>query len=114
MNWKKINDIILSVCVLLVVAWVGKELIFTETKTSVYSVEAVSVDSDKYGYQIMKDERIVIMQPFVPGVSGKRYFSSPDDALRVGRLVCKRLEADEDYSVTPEDIKQLGVYSFTE
>lgn len=77
-----------------------------------YTVEVIEVDSNKYGYQIKQDERVLIMQPFVPGIPGKWYFEFPEDAIEVGKLVIKRLEAGIAFSITTEDMKRLGINSF--
>jgi len=78
-----------------------------------YTVETLQIDSNKYGYEIKQDERVVIMQPFVPCMPGKMYFESPEDAIQVGTLVAERLEAGVNFSITMDDMKKLGITSFT-
>lgn len=57
----------------------------------------------------MRDERIVIAQPFVPGLSGEHGFDTASDALRVGELVRERLVNGEDFTVTRDDLQRLEI-----
>lgn len=115
MSWKKnkyiLFFIILCVCV------VGVSIGYHQLKPDqgkVSIVEVLEVETGKYGYKIIQGERTVIMQPFVPGISGKRFFACPEDARKVGELVCKRMLAGIELSVTPGDLEQLGIISFIE
>ena len=114
MNWKKSKFIFFTIFGLVFYYVFGiQHEALTGKELPDYTVELLQLDTNKYGYQIKQDERILITQPFVPGISGKFYFHSPEDAMRVGKLVIKRLEAGAAFSITPEDIKRLGINSFT-
>ena len=102
--------IILFVCVIGIA--VGYQ--FMNNSHSDYVVKVFEVDTNKFGYKIMRDERTVVMQPFVPGIPGKRFFASPDDARRVGELVRGRLDTGQEFSITPEDLQQLEILSFAD
>lgn len=115
MSWKKSNIIFITVFILIICCVFGIHIESqNDEEPPGYSVEILNIDSDKYGYKIKQNERVVILQPFVPGVPGKQYFRSSGEALRVGRLVCKRLADGRDFSVTPDDLEQLKIRSFTE
>lgn len=111
MNLKK-NSIIIILFICAIGAAIGYH--FTNNSQSDYVVKVFEIDADKFGYKIMRDERTVVMQPFVPGIAGKRFFASPDDARRVGELVRERLETGQEFSITPKDLQQLEILSFVE
>lgn len=112
MNSKK-NRIIIILFVCVIGVAVSYQF-FMDNSHSGYMVKVFEIDADKFGYKIMRDERTVVMQPFVPGIPGKRFFASPDDARRVGELVCERLEEGQEFSITPEDLQQLKILSFAD
>lgn len=94
------------------ILWMHSEGITRKKKPS-YTVEALTIDSTQYGYIIKQNERVFIVQSFIPGTPGKLHFQSPDDAIRVGELVAERLKAEINFSITPKDLESLGVLSFT-
>ncbi|MCS3100691.1 DUF4907 domain-containing protein [Bacteroides ovatus] len=42
---------------------------------NIYRLEVTQIEGSGYGYKIYERERLIIVQPFIPVVSGKRYFS---------------------------------------
>jgi Domain of unknown function (DUF4907) len=62
-----------------------------------------------WGYNIMTDEKIYIMQEYMPGVPGKQGFKSADDALMVGNLVVKRISSNQMPMITQRDLDSLGL-----
>ena len=65
--------------------------------------------SEGWGYRILKDNRIYIDQPFIPGVSGKRPFPDRKSALTAAGIVRDKLLKGEIPVLTPEDLKKAGV-----
>jgi hypothetical protein len=112
MSWKKIS-VVLSVIVLClcIAGFTGRRLI--HGKTPDLTVEVYRVDDNGYGYKIIRGERLFIVQPFIPGIPGEQRFRTSEDARRVGELVLERLESGQICSITPEDLDQLGIKSFT-
>lgn len=111
MNWKKIS-IISSVIVLCVclAGLAGYRLM--QHKEDGLTVEVYQVSDNSYGYKIIQNERPLIVQPFIPGISQKQPFTTPDDARRVGEWVRKRMKAGEVYSITPEELNRLGIKTY--
>ena len=65
---------------------------------------------NRYCLEVIKlDKQTVIYQPFVPVLSQRKPFKTPDEAAKVGDLVLERLESGQDFSVTEEDLKSLGI-----
>lgn len=78
-------------------------------EVSLYELDIIEVEKDKYGYKITRNKQIVIYQPFIPGLSERAHFLNPQEARRVGSLVKERLERNKNVSVTKEDLKKLGI-----
>ena len=79
-------------------------------KRNRYCLEVIKLDKDQgYGYTIKQGKQTVIYQPFVPVLSQRKPFKTPDEAAKVGVLVLERLESGQDFSVTEEDLKSLGI-----
>ena len=54
-------------------------------------------------------ERLIIVQPFIPVVSGKRPFQSVQDAQCIGNLVLERIKAGNEFAISKADLDNLGV-----
>ena len=79
-------------------------------KRNRYCLEVIKLDKDQgYGYTIKQGKQTVIYQPFVPVLSQRKPFKTPDEADIVGDLVLELLESGQDLSVTEEDLKSLGI-----
>ncbi|MGO4919697.1 DUF4907 domain-containing protein [Maribacter spongiicola] len=64
---------------------------FTNETQSFHS-QVVNLN-DGYGYQIMRGEKIVILQEFIPGFTGKQKFVNEAQALKIADLVIAKIEA---------------------
>jgi len=63
-----------------------------------------------WGYSITKkDGKVMINQPFIPGIQGQQPFSTKRDAAKVGRMVKMKLRKGEIPSITPEELKKAGI-----
>ena len=60
-------------------------------------------------YKIYERERLIIVQPFIPVVSGKRPFQSVQDAQCIGNLVLERIKAGNEFAISKADLDNLGV-----
>lgn len=115
----------ISVIVLLITSWVccGNNLqtaIISTCKSVSYSpVEnkkdsltyTILINQDKtYGYDILKNGKVLIHQASIPGVSGNKGFDSKNNAQKVAVLVIKKIRKGEmPPTVTKEELKKLGV-----
>ena len=63
-----------------------------------------------WGYDILKDGRLLFHQNIMPGVSGYRVFRSKDDALAVGKVMYERLLAGQPVAITEKEMRDLHVY----
>lgn len=85
---------------------------YTHQDKHAYHVEVVKVEPSGYGYKILQGKKTIIYQPFVPALGHKQSFVSGEDADKVGKLVRNRIEAGKDFSVSMDDIRQLGLSGY--
>jgi hypothetical protein len=67
--------------------------------------------SDGWGYQIIIKEKVLIDQPFIPGLPGKKAFPDKKSAARTGKIVLERLINHQSPTITKEDFKEIGLDS---
>jgi hypothetical protein len=72
--------------------------------------EVISL-KDGYGYQILKGEKILILQEFIPGLPGKQTFRTEKQALSVANLVLSKLEKGQSPILVPSDLSKLKISS---
>lgn len=63
-----------------------------------------------WGYDILKDKKLLIHQNIIPGLSGKRVFRSKEDAVAVGKVVYDRMLAGQTPTVTEKEMRDMHVY----
>ncbi|WP_312900405.1 DUF4907 domain-containing protein [Chryseobacterium taichungense] len=61
-----------------------------EKKNNTFDVK-VTRQKSGYGYQILKERKIVINQPFIPAVQGEKAFKNEADAKKTALLVVKKI-----------------------
>lgn len=107
MNMKKNKRISSVGCiVLLLLCGFVYEYMHTANK---FHLEVIQVENNGFGYKIYEKERLIIIQPFVPTISGKRAFKNKQDAGSVGSLVLERIKAGEDFAISNADLNNLGI-----
>lgn len=98
--------LVACVCFSIVFVWNNKDF---DCKEQPYRLEIVKVAPAGYGYHIFKGEKLLIKQPFIPAVSGRKTFESAEDAGRVGSLVIKRMNKGEYFTISESDLVEQGV-----
>jgi hypothetical protein len=77
---------------------------------SVYSLKLITVENNTWCYDIYKNNKLLIHQTSIPGLSGKYGFKSKSDAEKVGRLVIEKLTKGEmPPTVTNDELNKLNV-----
>ena len=76
---------------------------------NIYRLEVTQIEGSGYGYKIYERERLIIVHPFIPVVSGKRPFQSVQDAQCIGNLVLERIKAGNEFAISKADLDNLGV-----
>jgi hypothetical protein len=62
-----------------------------------------------WGYYVTTKERIVIRQPFIPAVEGRKPFASRHDARKAGKIVLEKITAGKDPSVSADELSEAGI-----
>lgn len=65
-------------------------LISCEKKNNTFDVKITKQESG-YGYQILKEKKVLINQPFIPAIQGEKTFKNEADAQKTALLVIKKI-----------------------
>lgn len=57
-----------------------------------------------YGYVVVYGADTLIYQPYIPAIGEKTAFTSEEDALKIGTLVCRKLAEKQPPTVSREEI----------
>lgn len=76
----------------------------------VYEIITTELPDKGFGYQILKDGKLIIDQQQIPAVQGNQYFSSEEAARRTGELALKKIK-DQMFppTISTEELDSLGV-----
>lgn len=77
-----------------------------EENKSIYNVE-VFKSGNGWGYQIKSDEKILILQTYMPCVRGNIPFPDKNSALKTGKLVMTKMMNLEDPTITMEELNTI-------
>ena len=62
-----------------------------------------------YGYVVVYGADTLIYQPYIPAIGEKIAFATKEDALKVAKLVCRKLDEKQSPSISKEEITMLGI-----
>ena len=62
-----------------------------------------------YGYVVVYGADTLIYQPYIPAMGSKVAFATAEDALKVGELVCRKLDEKKSPGISKDEITVLGV-----
>ena len=65
---------------------------------------------DGWGYNILADGKVHIHQPFMPAVPGRQEFKTEEDAMKVGRLVVKKITENLSPTISLKELDSMGLY----
>lgn len=101
--WKRISAlaIVIGIIGLLAFAKVAGQTSWT------YRV--IEVDGG-YGYEILRDQKVMIHQDCMPSVSGRQPFESKKRADQVAQVVLSKLKKGEGPTVSMEEIKKMPAH----
>ncbi|MBU9019598.1 DUF4907 domain-containing protein [Bacteroides fragilis] len=105
MNMKKNKSILwltLAICMLI------SFFLYHRHEACRYSLQIIETENEGgYGYQILCGDRVVICQPYIPSLPGRKGFASEEDARRVGNLVLERIRSGSDFTISASDLEQV-------
>jgi len=64
---------------------------------------------DGWGYYVIIQERMVIRQPFIPAIEGRKPFVTRHDARTAGEIVIQKIKAGENPTVSTEELSEAGI-----
>ncbi|WP_298646939.1 DUF4907 domain-containing protein [uncultured Proteiniphilum sp.] len=73
--------------------------------TDIYSIRTFQ-SGEGWGYQINKKEEMIILQPYMPCITGEKPFPDEKSALAVGKLVLLKIKSNGDPSITMEELNK--------
>jgi hypothetical protein len=74
------------------------------------SIKTFQRPDKTWGYDVFKNEKLLIHQPGIPALAGFKGFSSKEKAKKTAGLVIKKIEQGEmPPTVTQEELKKLNV-----
>ncbi|MBN2348121.1 MAG: DUF4907 domain-containing protein [Bacteroidales bacterium] len=62
-----------------------------------------------YGYQIVKNNNILIHQPFIPAIQGNIPFTDKSSARKVGKMVIHKIQNNQLPSITPAELRSVKI-----
>ncbi|WP_158602565.1 DUF4907 domain-containing protein [Proteiniphilum sp. X52] len=71
--------------------------------TDTYSVRTFK-SGNGWGYQINTKEKVIIVQPYMPCITGDQPFPDEKSARVIGELVLSKIRNNEDPSITREEL----------
>ena len=71
----------------------AQKSVHSKIKQSVYSIKIIPAAGNSYGYEISKDNRVMIHQPNIPGMPGNKGFKLKADAQKVASLAVSKLSS---------------------
>tara|TARA_R110000796_G_C14570566_1_gene435713 strand:- start:11914 stop:12192 length:279 start_codon:yes stop_codon:yes gene_type:complete len=69
------------------------------------------VKETKYGwsYEVFEGDKILVRQEIIPGVSGKQYFKTKQDAKKIGLLVLAKIRNHEHPIITLTELEENNI-----
>lgn len=62
-----------------------------------------------WGYNILAGKKIIIHQPFMPGVAGQAGFGREQQAAAVAQIVIEKIKSGHSPSVSCQQLQRLGI-----
>jgi hypothetical protein len=97
------KKILLVVTLLLVLITAG---ILINNNRHQLSVSVIK-SGNGWGYDILKGKRIIIHQPYMPGISGEVAFTNKNSAKKTGLLVVKKIKKKELPTIDPDELNEI-------
>lgn len=73
------------------------------------TVVEVTQQTTGFGYQISRQEKVLINQPFIPAVQGQQTFKDSLQALKTAQLVVKKIERNVFPQVSLHELDSMKI-----
>jgi hypothetical protein len=94
--------IVVAITLLLIIAGI----LICSSRNNHLRVEVIT-SRNGWGYDVMHKSKIIIHQPFIPGVSGQIVFKDKSSARKTGSLVVKKLENKQMPTITQHELDSI-------
>jgi hypothetical protein len=71
-----------------------------------YSVNVIKSEQG-WGYDILQSKKLIIHQPYMPGISGQIAFQNKNSARKTGQLVVKKLMKKKLPAINTEELNSI-------
>lgn len=108
-NKKNLAIVLFSTLIVVIIFWFSANS-FLENKKQEYYSQILEVKNG-FGYTIKssKTDKIVIKQEFIPSLNQYKVFCSKKDAMKIGNLVAKKLNAHLTPAITQTEIQEYSI-----
>ncbi|MBW4359596.1 DUF4907 domain-containing protein [Flavobacterium taihuense] len=107
--WKLLQKNFLSVFNLFIIIFLIGLLIFISCqKEESLKIQSIKINNG-WGYSITKNEKIIIKQTVIPVIGKNKNFQTEKEALAIGQLVLKKLNANNSPTITKNDLILLKI-----
>ncbi|MDA3622055.1 MULTISPECIES: DUF4907 domain-containing protein [Bacteroides] len=97
-------------CMICVACAVSVLFFYDRHEACTYRLKVIETENGNgYGYQILCGDRVVICQPYIPSLPGRKGFALEEDARKVGNLVLERIRQGNDFTISAADLKGQGI-----
>ena len=70
----------------------------------------IRVENNRYGYQIMADDKMILEEKSIPAISGYYGFINEEEAMRVAEFAIKKIrEGEMPPSITVTDLEEMKI-----
>lgn len=98
-----IKKILACIALLLIIVVAGVAIHNRKHQYSVYVIKS----EQGWGYDILQGKRLIIHQPYMPGVSGQVAFENKNSARKTGQLVVKKIKNKKTPTVNIDELNSI-------
>lgn len=71
-----------------------------------YTVDVINIEKG-WGYNILRDNKLIIHQPYIPAKNGQFVFRNKYDAKKTGQLVVKKLQNSQSPRIRIDELDSI-------
>jgi len=62
-----------------------------------------------WGYSVSVNDKVIIMQPIIPAVEGKKPFATRKDARKAGKMMIEKMMEGHEPSLSLDELRMAGI-----
>lgn len=95
--------VVITLLFILVVIVVG---VVINNRKYQYSINVIKSEQG-WGYDILQGKKLIIHQPYMPGINGRVAFENKSAAKKTGQLVVKKLRGKKSPSINTDELNSI-------